>query len=612
MSRTEGREDPVTALLEAVRRQVEPDRSGTVAGYIPQLAQAPPDRLGLAAATVDGALYGAGDDTLTFTIQSISKPLVYGLALEDRGVEEVMARVGVEPTGEAFNSIRLTPERGTPFNPMVNAGAIATTGLVRGDTPAERLERVRQMLGRYVGHEVEVDGAVRDGERETGHRNRAIAHLLRNSGVIEGDPEAVLDVYFAQCAALVTCRDLAVIGATLANRGVNPLTGVRALAEPLVGTVLSVMTMCGMYDQAGRWVVEVGLPAKSGVAGGVLAVLPGQLGIGTFSPRLDEHGNSVRGMLACRRISSGAELHLLDPPNAARETVRRRYRCSARRSRHRRDAPAMALLGRIGDRIRVYELQGELMFAGAEAVTGAVLADSDGASAVILDVRRLGPVNAAGARMMGLMAESLQEQDTPVIVAPEGTHPGLADALAVRGVAWPTGFPSVDEALKWCEDRLLAGAGALVPVEDEVPLGRSELGEGLTPGETRRLEAVVDRLDLAAGDVLYRAGDPPDALFGVAAGEVALVAGVEAEKRVRIAAATPGTLLGEASFVDGRPYGTDAVAVTPVRVWRLTRAALEEIPDEEGRLIRTRVLLNIARSLADRLRQAAQEIGALS
>ena len=278
---------PVHEFLVALHARVAREETGgEVADYIPELARARADDFGIAITTAEGETHAVGDTDVPFTIQSISKALLYGMALEDNGPAGVMAKVGVEPTGEAFNSIRLQDGSGNPFNPMVNAGAIATTGLLRGE---DGLARILDTFGRYAGRPLAVDEDVYRSERDTGHRNRAIAHLLRNFAVIGDDPERVLDLYFHQCALAVTCRDLAMMGATLANKGVNPATGERAVDERYVPSVLSVMATCGMYDFAGQWLYDVGLPAKSGVAGGILAVLPGQLGIGTYSPPLDAY-----------------------------------------------------------------------------------------------------------------------------------------------------------------------------------------------------------------------------------------------------------------------------------------------------------------------------------
>jgi glutaminase len=224
--------------------------------------------------------------------------------------------VGVEPTGEAFNAIVLDESSNRPFNPMVNAGAIATADLIAGKDFPERVTRMLQMFGRFTGRDVYVDNSVFMSERATGHRNRAIVHLMRNFGMVGEHFEESLELYFQQCSVLVTCHDLAVMGAALANGGVNPVTGVRAIQADFVKDLLSIMLTCGMYDYAGEWAFRVGLPAKSGVAGGVVAVVPGRLGIGIFSPRLDAKGNSVRGVKVCEELSRRFGLHAFEssPP----------------------------------------------------------------------------------------------------------------------------------------------------------------------------------------------------------------------------------------------------------------------------------------------------------
>ncbi|MBO9539472.1 glutaminase A [bacterium] len=290
--------------------------AGNVASYIPELAKACPDWFGITLCSPEGEIFEIGDARQQFTIQSISKPLVYGQALDAYGRAFVASRVGVEPTGDAFHSIISLDEKSKrPHNPMVNAGAIAMTSLIQGATASERLSRLLDTFQRYVGHPVAVDMPTYTSERSTGHRNRAIAHLMLNFGMIEGSVEEQLDLYFQQCAVLVDCRDLAVIAATLANRGINPLTGDRAVHEEHVRDLLSVMFTCGLYDYAGEWAYEVGFPAKSGVGGGILAVVPNRWGIGVFSPRLDARGNSVRGIEVCKALSRQWRLHLFDAPS---------------------------------------------------------------------------------------------------------------------------------------------------------------------------------------------------------------------------------------------------------------------------------------------------------
>ncbi|MBX3447989.1 MAG: glutaminase A [Planctomycetaceae bacterium] len=302
---------PVRDVLRELHERLSKDDSGEVATYIPELAKANPGWFGLSICTVDGNTIEFGDVSQPFTIQSISKAFVYGMALEDRGLENVLAKVGVEPTGDAFNSIVLDEISNRPFNPMVNAGAIATCDLINGADHPERVARMLNMIRTYCGREIHIDHSVFLSERMTGHRNRAMAHLMRNFGMMGEKFEESLELYFQQCSILVTASDLAVMGATLANAGVNPKTGERAISADNVKYVLSLMLTCGMYDYAGEWAFRVGLPAKSGVAGGIVAVIPGVGGIGVFSPPLDAKGNSVRGVRACTELSQRFGLHCL-------------------------------------------------------------------------------------------------------------------------------------------------------------------------------------------------------------------------------------------------------------------------------------------------------------
>jgi len=290
---------PIARYVRLLHERFANLYDGAVATYIPELALADPSWFGISVATADGYVYEVGDTRQPFTIQSISKPFVYGLALEDRGKAAILERIGVEPTGDAFNEISLESPTGRPRNPMINAGAIAATSLVRGESAEDRWNRILALFSLYAGRKLAINEAVYRSERETGHRNRAISHMLRNFEIIDHDPEPDLDLYFRQCSIDVDCRDLAIIGATLATGGVNPVTRERVIRADNVDEVLSVMTTCGMYDYAGEWVYRVGLPAKSGVAGGIVAVMPGQLAVAVFSPPLDQRGNSVRGVAVC-------------------------------------------------------------------------------------------------------------------------------------------------------------------------------------------------------------------------------------------------------------------------------------------------------------------------
>jgi glutaminase len=308
----------VQTCLNDLYRQYLPLRDGKVADYIPELAKMNPDSFGICIATVDGQIYEVGDFDQLFTIQSISKVFVQGLALEDHGRDYLLTRVGVEPTGDAFNAIVLDEQSKRPYNPMVNAGAIATTSLIKGSDPADKLNRLLEMFRRYVGHDIFLDVSTYVSERGTGDRNRAMAYLMHHFRMIDIDVNEALDLYFQQCSLMVNCRDLAVMAATLANQGINPITAERAVAACYIRDILSVMYTCGMYNFAGEWAYKIGLPAKSGVCGGIIVVVPDQVGIAVFSPLLDARGNSVRGVKVCEELSERFGLHLFDSSRGCR------------------------------------------------------------------------------------------------------------------------------------------------------------------------------------------------------------------------------------------------------------------------------------------------------
>jgi glutaminase len=295
MTHTLPEPEALQRLLEALHRKYLPLQAGQVANYIPELAKTKPDLFAICIATLDGQVYGVGNLDHRFTMQSISKVFVQGLALEDHGRDYVLARVGVEPSGDSFNAIVLDEQSKRPYNPMVNAGAIATTSLIKGHGPIERLNRLLEMFERYTGHDVFVDMSIFLSERMSGHRNRAIAHLMRNFGMIDEPLEESLDLYFQQCAVMVTCHDLAIMAATLANHGMNPITRKQAIPRQYVPDLLSVMYTCGMYNYAGEWAYRVGIPAKSGISGGLLAVVPNRMGIGTFLPYWMSEGTAYGG-----------------------------------------------------------------------------------------------------------------------------------------------------------------------------------------------------------------------------------------------------------------------------------------------------------------------------
>lgn len=302
-------------LVDGLHKKYSPRNDGEVATYIPELGKADPEDFGICIATSDGRTFEAGDSDRLFTIQSISKPFTFGMALEAHGQEKISRHVGVEPSGDAFNSIELEKGTNRPFNPMINAGAITVSALLYEHYGDEALEQMLARFSAAAGRELSVDEDVYQSESRTGHRNRAIAHLLLNFGMIGEKVEPALDLYFKQCSILVNSRDLAVMGATLSNLGKNPVTGEDVFDIDRVKDMLSIMLTCGMYDYSGQWAYKVGVPAKSGVSGGVMAVVNRQLGVATYSPRLDERGNSCRGIDVSVDLAQELGLHAFDCMN---------------------------------------------------------------------------------------------------------------------------------------------------------------------------------------------------------------------------------------------------------------------------------------------------------
>ncbi|MET0854171.1 MAG: glutaminase A [Microterricola sp.] len=301
----------VSRLLDEAHRRFASVEDGTVADYIPALASSDPAQFGLSIVGVHGARHSVGDTDVTFTIQSISKPFVFALMANELGHEKVRELLGVNNSGLPFDSVlavELNP--GRTANPMVNAGAIATTSLVPGADVAAKWEFVRAGLSRFAGRELALDEQVYASESHSNARNEGIARLLEGYGRIYSDPIEATDIYTRQCSLLVTTEDLAVMSATLADGGVNPITLERVIDEDSCKRTLAVLATAGLYERSGEWLYEVGLPAKSGVSGGIITVIPGKGGLASFSPPLDDAGNSVRGTLATAFLSTTLGLNV--------------------------------------------------------------------------------------------------------------------------------------------------------------------------------------------------------------------------------------------------------------------------------------------------------------
>ncbi len=604
---------PIQAYLEQLHARFATLATGQVATYIPELATADPAWFGIVVATVDGQVYEVGDARQPFTIQSVSKPLVYGAALEDRGREQVLRVVGVEPSGDAFNSISLEPGTGRPLNPMINAGAIAATSLIQGPTAHDRLARVLDVLSAYAGRPLEIDDKVFESERITGHRNRAIGHMLRNYGIIADDPEPALDLYFNQCSVRVDCRDLALMAATLANGGVHPLTGRQAVRPEFISSILSVMATCGIYDFTGEWIYRIGLPAKSGVGGGILAVLPGQLGIGVFSPLLDERGNSVRGVKVCEAISRDLGLHFLQPPRVASATVRARYTLQGVRSKRRRMPAENLLLDRHGAAARVYELQGDLRFATIEPLLREISVAGDALQFLVLDFKRVAHADQAATLLLARTIESCGALGQHVVL----TRVRRGDLLAGLGAevdprhARAYSFqPQLDLGLEACERGLLLRHAADLRPDVLDGLAQHRLCAGASADDIADLARRLTPRSFGAGDAIVCQGDPADTLFLLMRGQVSVVVPLPQGGHKRLATLTAGMAFGESALLSGGKRTAHVHADTEVDCLTLDTAAFLRLEQERPTLM-VRLLHNLLRGSAETIERLTAEVAAL-
>ncbi len=601
---------PIKDCLADLHARYKGVTDGAVASYIPELSKADPNHFGIAVVTADGQSYAIGDCDVPFTIQSISKAFVFGLALEDHGRDHVLRKVGVEPSGDAFNSIIFDVKGNRPFNPMVNAGAIATAALVKGAGIEERLGRVMAFMERFTGRPLAIDETVYLSEKATGHRNRAIAHLELNFGMIDDRVEEHLDLYFQQCSILVTARDLGVMAATLANNGVNPVTGVRALDERYVKNVIAVMSTCGMYDYAGEWLYRVGLPAKSGVGGGIVSVLPGQLGIGTFSPPLDERGNSVRGIKVCEELSERFGLYMFDAPNAVNSAVARHYRGDRVGSKRVRGPWEQAVLAEAGRAIRVYELRGDLFFSSVEQLVRRVVEEEEQGAFLLLDAKRVGHIDAPAAGLVADLAASLKAADVTMRVANLLPGSPVRERLEAAGFGPDAFLDNLDAALEWAEQAILDARPDHPDDAREVPLADMEILAGLPEEALGIVAAMTEEVAFPAGSVVFRQGDPADRLYFLARGQASIHVSLADGRSWRLATISPGVGFGEMALLDGKPRSAEIRADTDLVCRTLALKRLDQLKADHPEVL-TGILANLARILSARLRKANDEIRAL-
>ena len=610
-------QSPLHNYMAELHQKYADMASGTVADYIPELTKADPDWFGIVLVTVDGHIYAVGDTDIPFTLQSISKPFTYGIALEDKGPERIRNKINVEPSGEAFNRISLEHGTGRPRNAMINAGAIATVSQINGDSSREIFSRILEKFSMFAGKNLEIDNDVYLSEKNTGHRNRAIAHMLLNSGVIDGDPEEILDVYFKQCSITVTCKDIAVMAATLANQGKNPVTGVQAVNKNYVHNILSIMSSCGMYDSSGAWTYDIGLPAKSGVGGGIVAVLPGKSALAVFSPRLDSFGNSVRGIKVCERFSQDLGLHIFKSDRLTPVSIiRASYTIDEIPSKRKRTRNIIAHLEKEGKRVRVYELTGEMGFSATEVVLSRIEQDFNNHEVFILGLNRVTAIDKAATNLLARFVQILNAANKQLVLSDIQTHVSLmADLDNILSELGSSNslqvFDDIDLATEWCENYLLEKSEISGEVIRTAYLSQQELLLGLTSDELDYLRTFGEEKNYAQGNYLCRVGDNSSDLYFIQSGYVSVMLPLGGRRQQRLATFDAGSAFGEFSVVDKLPRSANIIANTDVKCLLVNYDKLEQDTSETAKNIRFSIISNLTQILVSDLRRANKEIRAL-
>ena len=598
-------------FLNEAHQSIFGDSSGAPADYIPELAKVDPRQFGIAITTSDGFTYEVGETSTEFTIQSISKAFVYSLALELLGSEQVTKTIGIEPSGEAFNSIRLNPDN-RPFNPMVNSGAIACTALICQHYGNEAFEKIATTLGAFAGRKLVVDEKVYSSEDATGDRNRAISWLLKNNDNLHCDVEEVLGVYFRQCSLLVTASDLSVMGATLSNNGINPVTRQKVIGKTASVQTMSVMVSAGMYDYSGEWTYKVGLPAKSGVGGGITAVLPSQFGLGVFSPPLDKLGNSVRGVKVCEMLSEHFNLHVLKMEDDVAQNVPIKYDISKIRSSRSRSNHDNKTLEDFGSRVIVFELSGVIDFIGSNFISRSVV-ETENADYIVLSFKRVARLTSATIEVFRLFFENLSSTGTQLIVVGKGDAKDDAGNIFGDITALlkehTQHFATLDQAIDWAEDQLIAKYDAKREISDDpISMKQQPLLRDLSSFNLELLEQNMVKTKYERGSKIIESGDKADGVYFLQAGRVKVMV----DEDVHIAGLDKGTCFGELALIAPEALrSANVIAETDAECSFLSIENVERISSGNPK-IRVLLLRNLGRILFERLQQSNSKISALS
>jgi glutaminase len=435
--------------------------------------------------------------------------------------------------------------------------------------------------------------------------------MLRNFDILTTDPIPSVDLYFQQCSVSVTAHDLGVMAATLANAGINPLTGKQAIRGEYVESVLSVMGSCGMYDYAGEWIYTIGMPAKSGVAGGIIAVLPGQLGIAVFSPLLDARGNSVRGIRVCDALSRHCDLHLLNRPSPGESAIRLKFTGAELNSNRIRTPEESQALHHDGGQIQVYQLQGNLHFASTEAIVHNVMTNLDRLGHLILDFKKVLTINESACRLFYEVLNKLSGLDRVVLFTHSDHLPLLRRYMKVRlGDRYSGLFRSMQEndlALEWCENRVIEAA--LPARDDDGPAtpGQYELFANFAPDEIGVIGALLRRRIYQQGETIINTGDEASELFFLARGAVSVFVAVDDKTRKRLATFTRGMVFGEMAVIDRAPRSAQILADSEVMCDVMTIEDFDRLGTTHPE-VKIKLLENLCLCLCRRLRTVNRKL----
>jgi len=444
-------------------------------------------------------------------------------------------------------------------------------------------------------------------ESLTGDRNRAIGYLLRTNAVIKDNVGSVLEVYFRQCAILVNARDIAVMAATLANRGVNPVTGEQVLTPYAISRTLSVMTSSGMYDYAGEWIYRVGIPAKSGVGGGILAALPARIGLGSYSPRLDKHGNSVRGIKVCEALSAHYDLHMLNRSDNARNAVIADYDIGENPSRRSRRPHEQTILAAHRQDVRVIELMGTLSLSNVDYVARQ-LVTKPRPQFVIFDFRRVTSMTPAGARLLAEEFQELAAYHVTVVISGIKRADTEWQPIAERTASLPNMryYFLLDAAIEWAEDQVVFRHGGSIDFFETTELAEQPLLAGLTDQEMADLASLCVIRTYQPSEKIIATGEPAASLFFLRSG----VVHVTLPDGIRLATLTAGMPFGEMALLEPR-RSADVLADMSATAYEVLLRDFERFRAQHPRA-GERIMRNLAQLLADRLILANAKVNLLT